>query len=149
MLCCNKITDAELCEASMFTALASLDNDAVTVYVYLVISYMLSGNEDSRKLSTVERYDLSTNVWSAIASLTTAQHFHGLCVLGGIIFAIGAAAARYIYAVGGYDGRSSTYVSSVTRLELSTGVWCPRWALPEPALASLHLTASSTPSEAY
>ena len=40
-------------------------------------------------LSSAERYDPSTNVWSAIGSLTTARFCHGVSVLGGFVYAVG------------------------------------------------------------
>ena len=62
-------------------------------------------------LSTAEGYDPSTNVWSAIGSMTTARFGHGVSVLG-----------CSIYAVGGKDGTYTT-LSTVECYDPSTNVW--------------------------
>ena len=81
----------------------------VSEYLQNEFLYAIGGlDSNGRPSSTVECYDASTNVLMAIASLTTARHYHGVIVLGGFIFAIGGFA---------------TTLSSAERYDPSTNVW--------------------------
>ena len=73
--------------------------------------YAVGGrDDDDTRLSSVECYDPSTNVWSVVAPMSTVRAGHGVAGLGG-----------FLYAVGGHDGTRD--LSSVERFDPSTNVW--------------------------
>ena len=76
--------------------------------------YAVGGYDGQSFLSTVECFDPSTNVWSPVASMTTARDGHGVTVLGGLL-----------YAVGGFDGYARSTLSTVECFDPSTNVWSP------------------------
>ena len=70
--------------------------------------YAVGGYNDDY-LSSVERYDLATKAWEAVAPMTTPRDSHAVAVLDG-----------KLYAVGGYnDG----WLSSVERYDPATNAW--------------------------
>ena len=72
--------------------------------------YAVGGNDGTRALSSVECYDPATNVWSVVASMTTAREGPGVAIPGG-----------FFYAVGGWDGKRT--LPSVERYDPATNVW--------------------------
>ena len=74
--------------------------------------YALGGQDnDGSTLSSVECFDVSTGVWSAVAPMSTARCYHGVAVVNG-----------KMYAVGGQD-EDDTTLSSVECFDPSTGQW--------------------------
>ena len=61
-------------------------------------------------LSSVERYDPTSNTWEAVAPMTTARGSHAVAVLDGKLYAVGGR---------GLDGR----LSSVERYDPAVGAW--------------------------
>ena len=59
----------------------------------------------------MERYDLATNTWEAVAPLVTPRKAHQIAVLDG-----------KLYAVGGYNDADG-FLSSVERYDLGTNAW--------------------------
>ena len=40
------------------------------------------GNDYRNRLDTVERYDVATDTWSAVANMSAARSSHGACTVG-------------------------------------------------------------------
>ena len=62
-------------------------------------------------LATVVCYDPATNVWTAVAQMTTARFDHGVATVGG-----------YLYAVGGIDDERNV-LATVECYNPATNVW--------------------------
>jgi hypothetical protein len=68
-------------------------------------------DDDETELSSVERFDPSTGVWSAVAAMNTARWCHGVTVVDG-----------KLYAAGGKNDVDGT-LSSAECFNPSTGQW--------------------------
>ena len=86
--------------------------DLILYLSQTVLMYAVGGVDDGRNaLATAECYDPATNVWTAVAQMTTARYGHGVATVGG-----------YLYAVGGFDdGRNA--LATVECYNPATNVW--------------------------
>ena len=74
--------------------------------------YAVGGRLDCfNGLATVECYNPATNVWTAVAQMTTAREYHGVATVGG-----------YLYAVGGIDDGDNV-LATVECYNPATNVW--------------------------
>ena len=74
--------------------------------------YVCGGYDGASCLSSVERYDPLTGVWSSCPAMSTRRRYCRVAVLDSCI-----------YSLGGFD--SSNYQSSVERFDPRVGCWMP------------------------
>jgi hypothetical protein len=53
------------------------------------VAFVMSGRKISGTLSGMEQYDVSSGQWSAVATMSTARHSFGACVLAGELYVTG------------------------------------------------------------
>merc|ERR1712187_163956 len=61
-------------------------------------------------LATAERYDIESDVWTSLPSMSSKRCRHAAVSFGGAV-----------YVFGGYDG--TNYLSSVEKYDVKTGEW--------------------------
>lgn len=74
--------------------------------------YAVGGFDGSTGLSSAEVFDIRTQDWRMIATMSTRRSSVGVGVVGGLL-----------YAVGGYDGASRQCLSTVERYNSVTNTW--------------------------
>ncbi|KAF0764307.1 kelch-like protein 20 isoform X1, partial [Aphis craccivora] len=75
--------------------------------------YVIGGRNDGNSvLNSVEVFDVNTNKWQMVTSMSTQRNSHGVGVLNNLL-----------YVVGGFDGRM--YLNSVECYDPSLDTWTP------------------------
>jgi hypothetical protein len=90
------------------------------------VAYMMGGFNGGGTMSSMERYDTSTEQWSAAAAMITARHSFGACVIEG-----------EIYVTGGCD-ESGNFISLAEKYSPSTDSWSA--LAPLPTARAFHAT---------
>ena len=83
--------DAIVAFGAGYSALLVPVERRIEQYLRQELLYAVGGRGGPRPQG--ECYDPATNVWTAVAQMTTARRDHGVATVGG-----------YLYAVGGFDG---------------------------------------------
>jgi hypothetical protein len=83
------------------------------------VAFVMGGFNTRVTLSSMERYDVSTGQWSAVAAMGTARCRFGACVVSGEIFVTGG------------EDDDENHVSSVERYSPSSDTWSTVAPLPQ------------------
>jgi hypothetical protein len=96
------------------------------------IVFIMGGEQSGIVLSSMERYDVSSGQWSAVAAMGTPRCNFGACVVAGDIYAIGGI------------GNDLNRLASVERYSVSSDTWGDAPPLPE--VRSQHTTVAVGPN---
>jgi len=85
--------------------------------------YAIGGYDGNYYMFFVESYDPLAQIWTEVASMTTARANHAVGVL------TGTDGEEYLYAFGGYN-RSQGHLQSVEKYDPSNGTWADVASMP-------------------
>jgi hypothetical protein len=87
--------------------------------------FVVGGKADNNEVpSSMERYDISSGQWSAMAAMSTASHSFGVCAVAGKLYVIGGL------------GRNNHILSSVEKYSPSSDAWSTEASLPASCFSS-------------
>ena len=81
--------------------------------------YAVGGYNDDGVLSSVERYDLATNAWEAVAQMARAREDLGVAVLDGKLYAVGGKGE----VLSREEDDDLVRISTVERYDPATNAW--------------------------